>query len=110
MIQISIRLNSSTILAVFGMLVLFGILYNLLVGWLERKGYHEGYVAFLVAFGVLITLCGVSLISWQASMLVLIGFIASGLPMILGSVYRHVRRREKDLLSAIHDITQGMAE
>lgn len=110
MIQLSIRLDSNMILAVFGMLFLFGILYNQLVAWLERKGYHEGYVAFLVAGGVLVTLAGVSLISWQASLLVLGAFCASGLPMILGSVYRHVRRREHDLLRAIRDITQDVAE
>lgn len=37
-------------------LLVFGVIYNLVVGWMERNGYDEGYTAIMVVVGVLVTL------------------------------------------------------
>lgn len=81
---------------IFVALFLFGVGYNFFVAWLERRGYHEGYVAYLVVAGTLITILATySLIGRDAMLLVLACFVASGTPMIVGSCYRHVKEREK---------------
>lgn len=89
----TIRLDYGLILAVYLGLILFGVGYNALVSWLDREGYVEGYLAFIVAIGVAVSLAGVALLSWQAALLALGAFTASGIPMIIGSVSRYVKRR-----------------
>jgi hypothetical protein len=76
----------------FGLLM-FGLVYNELVQRIGRR--KEGYTSLLVVGGVLITLGGVALVSWQCAVLTLSAFAASGLPMTLGSIYRHIRSREQ---------------
>lgn len=77
-------------------LFLFGVLYNFFIEWLERWGYHSGYVAFLVVGGTAVTLAGASsLIGLNATLWVMACFIASGLPMVLGSCSRHAREGAK---------------
>lgn len=83
--------------AVFGVLVAFGLLYDRIVGWLERNGYDEGYTAMLVVGGVLVTLAGVAFVDWRAALLALGAFVCSGLPMVIGSWWRHVQRRKQGL-------------
>jgi hypothetical protein len=63
-------------------LIVFGLLYNAGVAWLHRRGYQDGYTAFLV---------------------LVLAFISSGIPMILGDIARHTRsrRREADRLAGI---------
>jgi hypothetical protein len=92
-LEISIRLDFGSILAVMLALVLFGILYNFLVDWLSSRKYAEGYMSLLVAFGVLGTMIGIALISWPVAVLCLLTFSASGLPMIVGSIARYMRKR-----------------
>lgn len=77
-------------------LVLAGFLYNEWVEYLESKRYTEGYLAFVVALGVVMTLVGVAFLLWQAALIALGAFICTGMPMIVGSVIRHVRRREEE--------------
>lgn len=76
--------------------VLFSIacFYNQLIGWMERHHLEEGYTAFLVAGGVLLTLLAIAILSWQAAVIALFFFVCSGLPMIVGSVLRYGRARE----------------
>jgi hypothetical protein len=76
-------------LALFG----FGFVYNWLVGWLEKKGYEEGYLAWLVAGGVAVTLIGVAVVDVRAAALALGAFVCSGFWMVWGSWWRHVKRR-----------------
>ena len=90
-----IRLDLGTIWAVLLALVLFGIGYNSLVAYLERRGYTEGYTSLLVAFGVFITLCGVATLSIGAAVLSLAAFAASGMPMIIGSIVRYLQKRDQ---------------
>jgi hypothetical protein len=88
-------------------LVLMGIGYNALVGYLERKGHLEGYVSFSVVLGVLLTLVilyipqlilsilvQVCLPAWAWMLITLAGFAASGTPMVVGSVARYLRERQ----------------
>ena len=81
--------------AIAGMLVLFGILYNIIVTWLEDRGYDEGYTAPMVVVGVLATLGAVALLDPRAAALALGAFVLTGTPMILGSWWRHVTARER---------------
>jgi membrane protein DedA with SNARE-associated domain len=75
-------------------LFVFGIVYNWVVGWLERKGYDRGYTALLVVLGVGVTVAlSGFLIGMQATLLVTACFVASGLPMIVGSIVRYVDTR-----------------
>ena len=94
-ISFEIRLDFGLILAVFLGLVLFGLLFNQFVAWLERRGYAEGFMGLIVALGVICTLFGIALISVPAALIALVGFCASGIPMILGSLIRYARKRER---------------
>lgn len=76
-------------------LVMFGVAYNALIHVLGNR--KAGYVSLLVTGGVLITLAGATLICWQAALIVLGCFVASGLPMIVGEIYRAISEREKAL-------------
>jgi len=75
-------------------LLLFGIGYNLLVAWLIRHGYAEGYTWALVAGGVTFTLGGLAILDPQAAMLAMLAFACSGAPMSIGAWWRHVRQRK----------------
>jgi hypothetical protein len=79
--------------AVYAALFIFGFAYNVLVAWLERRGYHEGYTAILVVGGTLITLSGVAIVDWRAAALALGAFACSGFWMVVGSWWRHVQAR-----------------
>ena len=85
------RLIGSVLFGLF----MFGCAYNYFVGALNGK--KDGYLAMLVAAGVAMTLLGVAIVSWQAAVLVLACFAASGIPMIIGEVSRSVNMREKAL-------------
>lgn len=89
------------------LLFVFGIGYNAFV---TRLGIDaEGYVWLLVVGGVLVTIGGIAILdvflAWNAGLLSLLAFSASGLPMCAGGVYRYVksRRRLLDLLRATDD-------
>lgn len=77
-------------------LFIFGLLYNEIISYFERKGYLEGYTALAVALGVLVTLGGVALVDYMAALIVLLAFIASGTPMLAGSIWRHMQARRND--------------
>jgi predicted tellurium resistance membrane protein TerC len=88
---------TETLIALFALSVGF----NWLVDYSERHGWEEGYVSFLVVIGVAYTVTGAAwggLISWQDYQYLVLAFIASGLPMIIGSVWRHVKMRETERL------------
>jgi len=96
-------------------LLLFGIGYNHLVGWLERQGFEEGYTAILVVGGVLITLlASIPMVGGQIFLTMLICFSASGAPMVFGSWRRYCdrRNRERELArqDALERLRNGYAE
>ncbi len=83
------RLIGATLFGLF----MFGVAYSFFIGALaERK---DGILAQLVAAGVGVTLIGVAIISWQAAILVLVCFVASGIPMVVGENIRSIMLREK---------------
>lgn len=92
---------------VLAVLLLFGVFYDQAVAYMESKFYARGYMAFLVAVGVMATLGGAAvLIGVQAAVLTLACFAASGLPMVIGSVRRYIIERERErreLLEALKD-------
>ena len=92
--------NPVTIWHVMGILFAFGFLYNLLVAWMERRGYDEGYTALLVVIGVGVTLVAYSFVDVVPAIEMALAFAASGFWMVVGSWWRHVqaRRRAQDLL------------
>ena len=93
-----IKIDYSAVIAVYLVLMAFGFGYDRAVAWWEKQKYLEGFVSLAVALGVLITLGGVWVLSWQAALLALGAFVASGAPMIIGSIRRYViaRREAQD--------------
>ena len=80
--------------------LLFGLGYNVLVGWLFR--HRLMHVSISVVIGVAVTLLIPALVwfrllmpFWQAGLLLLICFAASGTPMIVGSMRRTVNKDGK---------------
>lgn len=76
--------------------VLIGVLYNHLVNWLHAEKHDQGYTAFLVVGGVVITL-GLSLpfIGLVNTAVVTVLFICTGTPMIVGDIWRYVVERRQ---------------
>ncbi|HFC08425.1 MAG TPA: hypothetical protein ENJ54_01020 [Chloroflexi bacterium] len=91
-------------LGVFFALLLFGVGFNAFVDWAERHGYTEGYTSLLVVLGVGATLGGLAVLDFRGALLALLLFIASGLPMVAGSVVRYVRRRAASVRAMIDEV------
>jgi hypothetical protein len=89
-------LNWLAIGLTLAILLIFGTAYALLVRWMA--GNHiEGQTAYLVAFGVLVTvLASTALNGWTATLLTLACFAASGFPMIVEYVVRISTERRRD--------------
>lgn len=77
-------------------LLTFGILYNFLVGWMEKHHYTEGYTSFLVAVGVIATLLLIlPIIGLTVFVILAIAFTCTGIFMIIGHVGRYMRDRRQ---------------
>lgn len=101
--------ETGKVIAIFGALFGFGVIYNAVVSWLGRHGYSEGYTAILVAVGVGVTLIGIlPLIGVANTLKVLAAFAASGTPMALGDMQRYARSR-KTMEWLYANGTEGMA-
>ena len=90
------------LIAVLFGLAAFGYGYNNWVATVTEKGQDRGYLSFIVALGVAITGIGFTLAvgMWELGLLFLICFIASGTPMILGSIHRYIRARAQEEIDA----------
>lgn len=97
MIRAEFGVDWDTIRQLYLALVLFGIGYNTAVAWADKKGYLAGYMSLAVAIGVAITVGSMVFISPIFTLITIGAFFASGIPMILGSIYRHVRARDEML-------------
>jgi divalent metal cation (Fe/Co/Zn/Cd) transporter len=97
--------QSGMIWAVIFFLVAVGTIYNLFIAWVEKRGYLDGFTSLAVAGGVVFTLIGIAVIDWKAALLCLVCFVASGTPMIIGSLARYVSKREQTR-KAIKEIHQ----
>jgi len=94
MIEFTFRATFGQVFPLLAWLLVFGVVYNSLVAWLECKGYTEGFLSLIVALGVFGTLMGIASLSWQVALVALAGFVATGTPMIVGSIARYIRQRE----------------
>jgi len=83
-------------------LACFGWGYDRWVAGLEARGEARGYMAFIVALGCLVTLGGFVLIAGviEPGIVALLCFMASGLPMIVGSVARYAQARAREEIRA----------
>ncbi len=104
-----IRIDFGTIAAIFFALTLFGVGYNALIAWMEHKGYTEGFLSLIVAFGVAVTLGGVGILSIQAALLALGAFVATGTPMIVGSIARYIKAREEAKRAMLDEVKHDKA-
>lgn len=96
-------------IAVLLALAAFGYLYNRWVAGLERQGHDQGYMAFIVAFGCAVVVGGWTLMTLDlaGAALILAAFAAAGVPMIAGSVQRHLRARSEEA-RALREETERM--
>lgn len=94
---------AGTIGALFG----FGLWYDRQVYRWDVQGYHDGYLSLIVALGVLVTIIGIALLDlvlpWNAGAIALVAFTASGLPMVAGSIRRHVAAERRVLEQTARD-------
>ena len=86
--------------AIYLALLLFGIAYNWLTSQAEKTGFIRGYTSLFVVGGVAVTLAATAVISLAFALITAGAFIASGIPMILGSMIRHKRRELRQLEQA----------
>lgn len=85
--------------------ILFGIIYALSIYQLKKHNRLEGYTAFAVVIGVLITIALSAFIIGIANALyVILVFICTGTPMIIGDIIAHQeeeRTKEAELRQTI---------
>ena len=98
-------------LGVAGVLVVFGFSYDAWVAKQEESGAAEGFTSLLVALGVVVTLLMLAVLDllWptiNAGVLGVAAFVCSGTPMIIGSMTRYARLREK-ARKAMREIGHG---
>jgi len=78
-------------------LLAFGLVFNWLVDRWHRAGYDDGYTWLLVVIGVAVTVIAAGFtIGWTAVITLFVFFAASGLPMALGDIWRHVKARRAE--------------
>lgn len=87
------KLDYSQIVAVYMACLAFATVYDQVINYLAKKGYLEGFMSLAVAFGCLVILGIVATINIDYVLLVFGGFVAGGLPMIVGSIIRYMIKR-----------------
>jgi hypothetical protein len=93
-VEMSFVIDLRILALLCALLAAFGAGYNHWVAHLEEQGHHRGYLSFIVALGVGMTGLAFSLAtSWQLGLILLGCFIASGGPMIWGSISRYITAR-----------------
>lgn len=103
----SIKDESGQFLMGFCGLFIFGLVYNQLVGWMNRRGFSEGYTAIQVVFGTAVTVAFALPLIGLRSVAIIFGFFtASGLPMVIGDIYRYAMRRN-GFEKRLHDHVAG---
>jgi hypothetical protein len=109
----SFRVELGQLLVIYASLVLFGIGFNAVTAWAERRGYIEGFTSLMVVIGVAVTLTPFLILDCSV-LYVVGGFVCSGLPMIIGSIGRYMRMRARAQaeIARLHDGDNppGMAE
>ncbi len=95
--------------AILGAGLLFGLAYNVLIGYMRRTGLDEGLAWLQVVIGVLVTL----LLAWplvglEAVLVLLALFAATGAPMAAGNIVRAWQARQA-FLDRIREESRGDA-
>lgn len=98
--------ETETIMLTMGALFLFGCLYAILINWMRRTGRLDGFTAFMVVFGVLVTLVASTAVHhpdpWLDFLSTVACFGSSGLPMIVESAFLdYGERRVRDERSIV---------
>jgi hypothetical protein len=105
-------LSGALTAAIYIILILFGWWFNRQV---EKWGTDsDGFTWLLVVIGTLVTLVGIGLLDllldWNAGLLGLSAFSASGFFMCYGAVRRYVTLRNRLKEMARHDAAKTLAE
>lgn len=105
----SMPINEWRTVAVLLALAGFGYGYNRWVARMERQGHDQGYMGFIVAFGCAVVVGGWAVITLDlaGAVVLLAAFAAAGVPMMAGSVQRHLRARSEEA-RALREETQRM--
>lgn len=84
-----------TELIVLAMLAVFGLIYNLIVEYVqEQLPERHGITAWLVVGGVLVVLGGLFILTdLETFLIALLCFVCAGTPMIAGSMGRYLKSR-----------------
>lgn len=97
-------------IAILSTLYLFGVLYNRWVAGLERDGHDRGYMGMIVSLGCFVTIGMYTL--WVGSLylglVLLLCFMASGTPMLWGSIARYARQRRHDEEAIKRDVEETL--
>ena len=84
------------LIGVLALLFLTSVIYAIALEWSERRwGFVSAYTWLTVVIGVAYTLAGLALLSWQASVVALVVFGASSLPIIARSIINDVVQRNE---------------
>jgi hypothetical protein len=90
--------DAEMLVIILGLFV-FGMGFDRFVNYLANQpGGHEGFTSLLVVVGVAITVIMLwPLIGAEAICYLAVGFAASGVPMVYGSVRRYMRQRAAEI-------------
>jgi hypothetical protein len=95
--------------AIYLALLLFGIAYNWLTAQAEKTGFIKGYTSLFVVGGVCVTVAATAVINPAFALITAGAFIASGTPMIVGSMIRHKSEEMRQLQQAREEARHGDA-
>lgn len=110
-IELSIQIHTETFQLCLIILFLFAVIYNHLVAWLEQNGHDKGYMSGFVSLGCAVTIAvGLYLPTKNLTItaLVFAAFVASGLPMIIGSIIRYIKARAQDEHATREDLREQL--
>jgi len=104
--------NCPNYVPILASLVAFGCIYNWWVERLEHQGHDRGYMGLIVALGCTVTLAGaVAIVGLEPVRWVFGCFVASGTPMVVGSISRYCRARTQQRQECLdHDADRMRGE
>lgn len=93
-------------------LIVFGVGYNIWVASLEREGTDRGYMSLIVSLGCTITnlIFGMIIGDLRLVGMLFLCYIASGLPMIIGSIQRHVQARRWEETASTREAKEALPD
>jgi hypothetical protein len=93
-------------------LLAFGVGYDALVTHLNRRPEgHKGYTSYLVVVGVAVTVTAtLPFIGLRNYLILVLAFIASGVPMIFGDIRRYMDARDIEIVELRETIVQALRQ